>query len=463
MGSIAVVIPAYNEASTIRDIAARAHSQCSTVIVVDDGSSDGTSACLEGLDVTLIRHARNRGKAAALITGMEAALERGADATITLDADGQHRPEDIPALIDASERNPGAIVIGSRSGASDSIPSSRYIANRIADFWISWASGYRITDSQSGFRLYPDNFMQGPSLTGKLANGFVFESEVLIDSAHNGIQSTAVSIPAIYETDSRPSHFRGVPDITRISFMVAGKLLRRGLYFPGLYRAYIRPGIRQAAPPGFDGDALLALILSCLALFPTLGIFYAWLLLRVHRTAFSSATEVAATDAIIILGHKLIDGVPSPDFRHRLDRAIELSKANRSAVLILLGGRPDAGITEAEAGERYLRENGVEAKRILKENLSSNTVENLIAAGPSLGGFRKISLVSNRYHLERIMTISSGMGIELTPCAAENKYAFFSTFFKTMIEAFYLHWYWSGRIYGRLTRNTRVLNKIGQS
>ena len=95
----AIVIPAFNEARTIRDIARRSLQQCDTVIVVDDGSTDGTGDAIKGLPVILLRHEGNRGKAAALWTGFASALAGGTDVVITLDGDGQHRPEDIPLLI----------------------------------------------------------------------------------------------------------------------------------------------------------------------------------------------------------------------------------------------------------------------------------------------------------------------------------------------------------------------------
>ena len=92
----AIVIPAYNEARTIRDVAGRALVQASLVIVVDDGSTDGTVAALEGMPIVVLRNDGNRGKAASLRNGADEAIKRGAGAIITLDGDGQHAPEDVP-------------------------------------------------------------------------------------------------------------------------------------------------------------------------------------------------------------------------------------------------------------------------------------------------------------------------------------------------------------------------------
>ena len=235
--SPAVVIPAYNEAATIRGVAARALAQMPRVIVVDDGSSDDTAAALEGLPVTLIRNPRNLGKAASLWRGMAVALAENASAVVTLDGDGQHRPEDIPRLLEMHRADPQALVVGARLHEGGSIPADRYFANRFANFWIAWAAGQRVEDSQSGFRLYPASLLNRlPSHLGRAA-GFVFESEVLIEAGRRGTRLAWVPIPAIYEARGRRSHFRPVADIVLITRMVAWKLLSRGLYLRGLLRS----------------------------------------------------------------------------------------------------------------------------------------------------------------------------------------------------------------------------------
>jgi len=188
-----VVIPAYNEAATIREVAARALRQCPRVVIVDDGSTDDTAAALHGLPIELLRNPRNEGKAAALWRGMQHALAAGADAVITLDGDGQHRPEDIPRLIETSSRSPASIIIGSRMNNAAAFPRKRLLANRTANFWISWACGYAIEDSQSGFRLYPGTLLRDIRIAHDHAHGFVFESEILIKAARRGI------VPAIFD------------------------------------------------------------------------------------------------------------------------------------------------------------------------------------------------------------------------------------------------------------------------
>jgi glycosyltransferase involved in cell wall biosynthesis len=236
--NFAVVIPAHNEASTIRAVAEGALRHASLVIVVDDGSEDGTAAALAGLRVTLISNRENEGKAASLWRGMQHALSREVDAVLTLDGDGQHDPADIPGLVSAFRRQPGKIAIGARLSDRRNIPAFRYFSNRFANFWIAWAAGYPIEDSQSGFRLYPAPLLRRVRLPhhGRRSS-FVFESEILIEASRLGCESVAVPVAAIYPGTARRSHYRPVLDALRITRMVAWKLISRGLYLRGLLRS----------------------------------------------------------------------------------------------------------------------------------------------------------------------------------------------------------------------------------
>ncbi len=248
LGVIAVVIPALNEAATITGLVAacRRLPFVAEVIVVDDGSTDATATQAEAAGARLLRNPGNLGKGASLTRGLQAAR---AARIATLDGDGQHRPQDLVRLRDASLAWPEHIVLGSRRRGRHDAPRPRFIANRVADFWVSWAAGHPIEDSQSGFRVYPAGLIAQLATRPALARGFAFESEVLIEAARLGYRTVAVDIPAIYGPAlQRASHFRPVSDITRIVLMVAGKLLRRGMDPVGLWRSLSQPRL-TATPP----------------------------------------------------------------------------------------------------------------------------------------------------------------------------------------------------------------------
>jgi len=239
LNKLAIVIPAYNEEATILDVVKLALNECEKVIVVDDGSTDKTIAELGGLPITLIKHEKNKGKAASLWDGFMAALDMDIESIITLDGDGQHAPSDITLLLDKAKEFPADIIIGARLADKSAIPAKRYYANKFANFWIAWAAGYPIHDSQSGFRLYPKSLFD--DLIISTEHGFVFESEILIKAAQIGVFSHPVKIPAIYKKGARASHFRGVHDITLITKMVWKSLHTRWFFLSGLYHSSIRP------------------------------------------------------------------------------------------------------------------------------------------------------------------------------------------------------------------------------
>ena len=231
------VIPAYNEVATIGSLVEQVQQYLDQVIVVDDGSSDDTADQLHDKNVTLLRNKNNMGKGASLKRGFDATLAQGIDGVVTMDADGQHLAADIPRLVAAAEQHPNTIIIAARLRNRAAAPRLRRFANRFADFWISWAAGYPIKDSQSGFRVYPASLLSRLCVASGPKQGFVFESEIIIEAARLGIYSHAVPIDSVYRADSRRSHYRPAQDTWRIVLMVASKLLRRGMYPLGLLRA----------------------------------------------------------------------------------------------------------------------------------------------------------------------------------------------------------------------------------
>ena len=234
---IVAVIPAYNEAATIREVAIRTLRLVPEVIVVNDGSTDATAAALEGLHVTVISNPVNYGKGASLWRGFALALADGADAVITLDGDAQHAPEDIPRLAEAARAHPDRIIIGARLWDREKVPPLRYFGNRFANFWIAWAAGFPVADSQSGFRLYPASVLREVQVFHGPNARFAFESEILIEAGRAGVRSAAVPIAALYPPKARPSHYRSIVDTARIARMIAWKLVSRGFDLPALVRS----------------------------------------------------------------------------------------------------------------------------------------------------------------------------------------------------------------------------------
>lgn len=212
---ICVVIPTYNNAGTLGDVVARSLTQCQDVIVVNDGSTDGTKELLNGTEgITCIHFPKNRGKGIALKMGLRRAKEMGFAYAITMDADGQHFPEDIPVLLEGNLRHPGAIIIGRRrlEGAERSAGSK--FANAFGNFWYCVQTLQWQPDTQSGFRLYPLHKLY---CLGLLTSRYEAELELLVFPAWNGTQVKSVPVNVYYPPRSeRVSHFRPGADFTRI-------------------------------------------------------------------------------------------------------------------------------------------------------------------------------------------------------------------------------------------------------
>ncbi|MEW6108242.1 MAG: glycosyltransferase family 2 protein [Nitrospirota bacterium] len=198
--------------------------QISDIIVVDDGSGDSTSRLAEEAGAYVLRHKTNMGKGMALRTGFAHALEKGFDAVLTLDADGQHDPSEIKKFFREFINNSGDIIIGTRLRDKAAVPLYRYIPNRIGVFFISWAAGCRIDDTQSGFRLYRKEVLESISLHTK---GFETETEVLIKAGKMGFRIRNIPVSAIYHSDYK-TNFRPVRDFYRISILFLKLTFLRG-------------------------------------------------------------------------------------------------------------------------------------------------------------------------------------------------------------------------------------------
>lgn len=229
--TIAVVIPALNEALRIREVVSGALEHADRVIVIDDGSDDDTVEQLADLPITLLRHPRRMGKGASLRDGFAEALRQGARAVITMDGDGQHVGADIPRLIASANRHPGWIVIGARLRKRTQQPTYRRLANEFGDWGIAWGTGYQIADSQSGQRLYPAAVCALGDVPGE---DFVYEAQILISAARRlGVRCVSIPIESRYKTihsgeQFRPSHFKPLRDFMRITVHIVNQALAHG-------------------------------------------------------------------------------------------------------------------------------------------------------------------------------------------------------------------------------------------
>ena len=246
--NVVVVIPALNEALRIREVAESALAHCDRVIVVDDGSDDDTAARVRDLPLTVLQHPQRLGKGASLRDGFREALGRGAAAVLTMDGDGQHCAADIPRLLAAGNRHPGAIVIGARLRKRSQKPLYRRLANEFGDWGIAWGTGYQVADSQSGQRLYPAAVAALDNVPGE---DFVFESQIVISAARTlGTRCVSVPIEARYKSvhsaeQFRPSHFKPLRDFSRITVHIVRQALRHG-GLAAVYRSI------RAHPPLID-------------------------------------------------------------------------------------------------------------------------------------------------------------------------------------------------------------------
>jgi len=223
-----IVVPAFDEAETIGDVVAAAVRHA-PVLVVDDGSRDATGAIARAAGAGVVRHPRRLGKGQALRTGLAAVRQRGASHVVTMDGDGQHSADDLPALLAAARRAPDAIVVGARvaagAGEDGGLPPGRLNAIRVAGFFVNWASGLRLEDTQSGFRVYPVDVL---GALGARRGGFVLETEVLIAAAARGLAVREVPVTVIPRAPRR-SRFRPLADGAAIALYLAQPVSRRWL------------------------------------------------------------------------------------------------------------------------------------------------------------------------------------------------------------------------------------------
>jgi len=193
--SVWVVIPAYNEATVIQGVISEIRSSGFTnIIVIDDGSIDNTQEQASNSGIVTLRHLLNRGKGAAVKTGIEAAKELGADIVVTLDGDGQHDPADIAPMITLI-REGYDVVLGSRLKNCDGMPAHKIAHNRIGNFLVWMVYGLWVTDSQSGFRAYSKKALE---LIDTKTDRYEYDSEVIREIHRHQLRFTELPIQVRY-------------------------------------------------------------------------------------------------------------------------------------------------------------------------------------------------------------------------------------------------------------------------
>jgi hypothetical protein len=249
MSDIWCGIPVYNNAGTIADVVSRCRRQIADVVVIDDGSTDADlRELLKPLDVPVIRHPKNLGKGAALLTAFKFAAERGGRYMVTLDGDGQHFPEDIPQFI--SRLTPDTILIGSRRHVIGTMPHSSRFGREFSDFWICIESGAVVSDTQSGFRAYPLAAINELPLRSRHYN---LEVEVVTRAVWAGLKMCGVPIRVRYlESSERVSSFRPFLDNSRISLIHTRLVLRQLMPVPH----------HRVVPPDPDSRTFVEIIKS---------------------------------------------------------------------------------------------------------------------------------------------------------------------------------------------------------
>ena len=202
--SVGAVIPAYHEEKHIGDVVRRTLQQLEHVLVVDDGSGDETGGLARGAGAEVAIHSENRGKGEAIKTGLRYWLDRQLDFVIILDADGQHRPEEIDRFVAAatSAKEP-KVIVGNRMNDVSHMPLVRRIVNRYMSNKISGVCGQQIPDTQCGFRMLHRDLI--PDLLGG-ANRFDYETEMLIIASRRGCRIDSVPITTVYSDEVSSIH-----------------------------------------------------------------------------------------------------------------------------------------------------------------------------------------------------------------------------------------------------------------
>ncbi|MFH1438381.1 MAG: glycosyltransferase [Pseudomonadota bacterium] len=388
-----VIIPVYNNEGTVKDVARTCIDQGLPVIVVDDGSTDGSGDRVGDMQgVTVERLETNRGKGSALRAGFRLAGEKGYTHAVTCDADGQHDPHEIPLLLEAARRNPPAIIVGNRAMAKAGAPGSSRFGRAFSNFWLRVQTGRKVGDAQCGFRVYPvDTF----NLLGTRCMRYELEHEVLVRAAYNRVGFVDVPVSVTY-ADKIVSHFRKLRDNVRFSLLNASLTIIRwtGLFLIMRRRALRKKGwVHQktlGTPAGYA-------FFRCMYRLTGRRVAYAWLrLIMVYYNLFSPRLAREASAAY--LKKRFPDASPAQIRMLRKKHFREFAQTILDRVIIGARGFDDFKIRSD--GIEHIEDAKNEGKGILLLGAHMGNFE--------VGGFAlsdtgmKIKIVGIRKELERI-------------------------------------------------------------
>ena len=236
MNKVLVVIPVYNHSASIHDVVCRCLKYCPDVLVVDDGSEQDVGTVLADLDVKIIRHERNRGKGQAILTAANYAVDHHKTHIITLDADGQHYPEQIPEFIAAANEHPDAIILGVRDFNSSGAPFSSRFGRAFGNFWVRLQTGVRVRDIQSGYRMYPVFVLNNLKY---LFRTYAFEDEVIVRGLWAGVPVKEIAVKVYYPAHAnRISHFCKFRDNLKLTVLNTYLTFRSIIPWPHLQIQY---------------------------------------------------------------------------------------------------------------------------------------------------------------------------------------------------------------------------------
>ncbi|MDR9501656.1 MAG: DUF2062 domain-containing protein [Desulfurivibrionaceae bacterium] len=292
-----VVIPLYNHGASVARVAEQALATGLPLLVVDDGSTDEGLQAVRHLACHTLRFARNRGKGAAILAGADFAAAHDFEVIITLDADGQHDPADLPLLMAKAQEHWPAVVIGARQMVQDTVPGASHFGRAFSNFWVRLECGADLPDTQSGFRLYPVAMLHFFSWSRRR---YDFEVEVLVRASWAGVRLTSVDVSVHYPPPhERISHFHKGLDNLRLSLLHSRLVLRRLL--PMSCRQML-PGPKAARQKVVMGNPWQAFKKICQEHISPL-----WLALAVWLGIFMGALPILTchTVAVIYVAHRL--------------------------------------------------------------------------------------------------------------------------------------------------------------